>query len=188
MRALWSGTLLALLLAAPAAAQERPSRFEIGLAAGPPPGLIQTGSSAFDGSLTTLGIYADVRLGSSWVVSPFISSLRTGSSGLEAVRLRTDLRYHFRPSRVVSPYLFAGASAYLNQEPRAFDDRLPDPGAESRSEAALGAGAGLRLALPLPIRLSVEARYDRWLDSGRNQVGFGVRVGLPFGGSPAGGS
>lgn len=124
-------------------------------------------------STRTLGLYANLYLTDRWVVSPSASAITWGSDGFTAGTFRTDVRYLFRGSGRVSPYVFGSGTAHIHGE------ATFDPDADAY---ALGAGVGVRVPLLSRLVVSLELRYDRWLDPGSDQLGLGLRVGIPLGG------
>ena len=153
------------------AAQEVVPRFELGLTAGDSPGF-EIQSAEFDGALTTVGVYFDVRLGDRWVLSPSVSSVIVADEGVRAGRFRADLRYHLIGSGPVRPYVFGSGTVYMRGRDNAVSDE---------DQTAVGGGVGVRLGLPVPFAVSLEARYDHWLEAGADQFGLGLRIGVPFG-------
>ena len=163
---------LLLLLAAPLVAQESGPRLEIGLIGGlgDEPTVEE---SLLRPSPNHLGLYADLYLTGRWVISPSVSAVAWGSDGFTAGTLRTDVRYLFRGSDRISPYIFGSGTGHIHGQ-AAFD---PDA-----DRFALGTGLGVRVPVLSRLVVSAELRYDRWLDPVSNQLGLGIRVGIPLGG------
>lgn len=165
--------ILVVLVSAPLAAQEAPPpRFEVGLVGngGTTPG---ASDLTFTPTPNTVGLYADLFVTDRLVVSPSVMGLIWGDDGFHAGHFRTDVRYLFRGSDEISPYVFGSGTAFLRRENEFVD---------ARQELALGGGVGVRVPIGDHFAVSLEVRYDHWLDTGADQLGLSLRIGIPLGG------
>lgn len=173
MRRLLFVSFALLLVTAPLTAQGAAGpRVEIGLIGGfgDEPALA---GAELRPSPSTLGLYGDLYLADRWVVSPSVSAILWGSDGFTAGTFRADVRYLLRGSDRVSPYVFGSGTAHVH------GDGAFDPDADTY---ALGGGVGVRVPLLSRLAVSLELRYDRWLDPSSDQLGLGLRIGIPLGG------
>jgi hypothetical protein len=161
--------ILFLLAAVPLTAQDTSGpRFELGV------GMLDgwtRGPTTPALRLTYPGLYGDVAVTDRLVLSTSVYGFVIGD-GVEAARVRADARWLFRGTAQITPYVFGGGITEYHAE-TSYRDRL--------LFNAVGGGAGIRFPLAKRLAISVELGYHRWIETERDQVGVGIRVGVPFG-------